>query len=73
MEFEGQLTYNEVYADFQNDKEKYFDIVGSSFPWIKKYTRVYDFKDPFYEYYPDGQINACYTALDHHVVSGRGE
>lgn len=28
---------------------------------------------PFYRWFPDGQINACYNALDVHVADGRAE
>ena len=31
-----------------------------------------DSNPPFYRWFPDGQINACYNALDIHVESGRG-
>lgn len=40
---------------------------------MKKYTKVMEFKDPFYEYYTDGEINASYAALDHHINEGRGD
>ena len=32
-----------------------------------------DSTPPFYRWFPDGEINACYNALDLHVEQGRGE
>lgn len=34
---------------------------------------MYEIDEPFYKWYPDGLINACYTSLDIHVIEGRGE
>ncbi len=31
-----------------------------------------DRNPPFYRWFPDGELNACYNALDVHVESGRG-
>ena len=36
-------------------------------------TLLDDSRPPFYRWYPDGVINACYNALDVHVTAGRGE
>jgi propionyl-CoA synthetase len=42
--------------------------------WYKSPTQILDSsKPPFYRWYPDGEINACYNALDVHVEQGRGE
>ncbi len=42
--------------------------------WYKEPTQILDdSKPPFYRWYPDGEINACYNALDRHVDEGNGE
>jgi propionyl-CoA synthetase len=42
--------------------------------WYTAPTQILDSsKPPFYRWYPDGEINACYNALDVHVEQGRGE
>ncbi|CDW79766.1 acyl-synthetase [Stylonychia lemnae] len=68
-----KVLYSEEYKNFRDDKFTYFDEVGKSFPWIKQYTQLYEFDDPFYKWYPDGLINACYTSLDIHIKEGRGD
>ncbi|KZX58747.1 propionyl-CoA synthetase [Halioglobus sp. HI00S01] len=42
--------------------------------WFKTPQKVLDDSEPpFYRWFPDGQTNACYNALDVHVAEGRGE
>lgn len=42
--------------------------------WFEPPTTLLDDTDPpFYRWFPDGVVNACYNALDRHVASGRGE
>ncbi|AQA18586.1 propionyl-CoA synthetase [Halioglobus japonicus] len=42
--------------------------------WFKTPQQVLDDSEPpFYRWFPDGQTNACYNALDVHVAEGRGE
>jgi propionyl-CoA synthetase len=36
-------------------------------------TLLDDSRPPFYRWFPDGATNACYNALDYHVLNGRGE
>ena len=42
--------------------------------WYKPPSEVLDDSNPpFYRWYPDGETNACYNALDIHVEQGRGD
>ena len=42
--------------------------------WHKQYTKVLDdSKKPLYRWFPDGEINICYNAIDKHVDRGFGE
>lgn len=42
--------------------------------WHKRYTKVLDeSKAPLYRWFPDGEINICYNALDKHIEKGNGE
>ncbi len=66
-------SYNEAYAKFLEHKEEFFDELGRSFAWIKEPTRTFDFLDPFYRWFPDGEMNACHNALDIHIENGHGE
>ena len=42
--------------------------------WHKPFTKTLDWSHaPFAKWFEDGQINACYNALDRHVLAGLGE
>ncbi len=42
--------------------------------WFKTPTKGVDTsKSPFNQWFADGEINACYNAIDVHVANGRGE
>jgi propionyl-CoA synthetase len=42
--------------------------------WYRKPSKILDSSNPpFYRWYPDGEVNACYNALDVHVANGRGD
>ncbi|GAB5414158.1 MAG: propionyl-CoA synthetase [Congregibacter sp.] len=41
--------------------------------WFQAPRQLLDDRNPpFYRWFPDGEINACYNALDVHVAHGRG-
>jgi propionyl-CoA synthetase len=41
--------------------------------WTKKFTKVLDTSDQYlHKWYPDGEMNICYNAVDRHVDEGRG-
>ena len=42
--------------------------------WTREPQRVLDDSNPpFYRWFPDGELNTCYNALDRHVDGGRGD
>ena len=42
--------------------------------WQKPFTQTLDWSDaPFAKWFADGQINACFNALDRHVIAGNGD
>ena len=42
--------------------------------WYRAPKQLLDDRNPpFYRWYPDGITNACYNALDIHVLAGRGD
>ena len=66
-------SYNEAYDEFRENKEKYYQQLGKTFAWLKPPTKTFEFKDPFYRWFPDGEVNACHNALDIHIEEGRGD
>ncbi len=42
--------------------------------WHKPFTQTLDWSEaPFAKWFADGQINACFNALDRHVIAGNGD
>lgn len=67
-------AFNDLYNHSINDKESFWEEASKSVHWHKKPTKILDTSDsPFNKWFPDGQLNACYNALDIHIEQGRGE
>jgi hypothetical protein len=59
-----------------NDREGYWETLANhpDVLWHKKFTKVLDSSNaPLYRWYPDGEINMCYNAIDKHVDRGNGD
>ncbi|WP_353509011.1 acetyl-coenzyme A synthetase N-terminal domain-containing protein, partial [Intrasporangium sp.] len=41
--------------------------------WSKDFTQVLQWDAPFAKWYADGELNACYNAVDRHVEAGNGD
>jgi propionyl-CoA synthetase len=62
-----------LYKRSIEDKTGFFDELAGRVHWHKKYTKVLDDSDPYlHRWFPDGEINIAYNALDRHVQAGLG-
>jgi propionyl-CoA synthetase len=67
-------SYAELHARSLKDPEGFWGEVAGGIDWVKKWDRVLDSsRPPFYRWFPGGQLNTCYNALDRHVAAGRGD
>ncbi|HEX7480862.1 MAG TPA: propionyl-CoA synthetase [Polyangiales bacterium] len=56
------------------DPQAFWGQAAQAIHWTKPPQRTLDdSRAPFYRWYPDGELNTCYNALDRHVESGRAE
>jgi len=56
------------------DPEGFWGEAARGIDWITQPRRVLDdSRPPFYRWFPGGQLNTCYNALDRHVIAGRGD
>ena len=63
-----------VYERWQQDPEGFWAEAAEAVAWTKAPTQVLDSsRPPFYRWFPDGELNSCYNALDHHVATGRSD
>ena len=68
------VKYQRAYEESINNPEGFWGKAAEEIIWYKKYSRVFDdSNEPFYRWFPDGELNTCYNALDYHVANGRAE
>jgi propionyl-CoA synthetase len=66
-------SYDEVYRASMTDPEGFWLAAAAAIDWRVKPVRALDCSDPpFYRWYPDGELNVCFNAVDRHVEAGRG-
>jgi propionyl-CoA synthetase len=67
-------SYEQTYRRSIDDPEGFWGEAARLIDWIRKPTQVLDISElPFVHWFPDGELNTCYNALDRHVEAGRGE
>ena len=65
--------YDEVYARSLREPEAFWAEAAAELHWYKKWDRVLDDSAaPFIKWFPGGETNTCYNAVDRHVANGRG-
>ena len=68
------MTYNDVYAAWKADPERFWMQAACAIDWDQKPSRaVFDDRAPFYEWFADGMVNTCWNAVDRHVEAGHGD
>lgn len=67
-------SYNTEYAQSRDDSDRFWMDIAMRLPWYQQpQTALSNDKLGSQSWFPDGEMNTCYMALDHHVASGRGE
>ena len=70
----SMTTYRDLYAAAQADIEGFWMEAASGIDWHKAPTQALDSSQPpFHRWFPDGEMNTCFNAVDRHVAAGRGE
>ncbi|MGV3016138.1 acetate--CoA ligase [Rothia sp. 88186D007BW] len=64
-----------IYQEAQEKgKEFWAEQARNLLTWYKPFTETLDWSNPpFAKWFADGQLNACYNAVDRHVEAGRGQ
>ena len=66
--------YNDVFRTSVDDPETFWLGAAAAIDWQVPPTRALDSANPpFYRWFPDGELNVAYNALDRHIDAGRGE
>ncbi|WP_444668184.1 propionyl-CoA synthetase [Cereibacter changlensis] len=68
------MAYADIYAASLNDPEGFWMEQAGKIDWVTPPTRALNGeKAPFYSWFADGTLNACWNAVDRHVEAGRGK
>ncbi|TWF96180.1 propionyl-CoA synthetase [Saccharopolyspora dendranthemae] len=66
--------YAQIYRRSLTDREGFWLDAARAIDWDREPTRALDDSAaPMYRWFPDGELNTCFNALDRHVRDGRGE
>ncbi|MER7013774.1 propionyl-CoA synthetase [Saccharopolyspora sp. NPDC000359] len=67
-------AYAEAHRRSLTDREGFWLDAAAAIEWVREPSRALDdAADPFFRWFPDGELNTCFNALDRHVRDGRGE
>ena len=67
-------AYSEAYRLSLDEPEEFWLDAARAVDWTRPPTHALDASNPpFYRWFPDGELNTSYNALDRHVEAGRGD
>ncbi|MFC4002457.1 propionyl-CoA synthetase [Prauserella oleivorans] len=67
-------AYADTYRRSLDDPEGFWLEAAQAVSWTREPTRALDSsRAPFYRWFPDGELNTAYNALDRHIEQGRGD
>lgn len=65
---------DEYLRSIQNPEEFWGEVGANMVHWDKPFEKVMDDNNPpFTKWYVGGYLNACYNAIDRHIIAGRGD
>ena len=66
--------YHEVYAAWQRDPDAFWAEAARDIDWVTPPRTVFDADQGVYgAWFVDGEVNACFNAVDRHVAAGRAD
>jgi propionyl-CoA synthetase len=67
------MAYADLYRQSLEDPEGFWMEAAEAIDWVKRPSRaLFSDRAPFYEWFADGELNACWNAVDRHVAAGNG-
>jgi propionyl-CoA synthetase len=67
-------TYRRAFEQAMSSPEVFWERAAADIHWEKRYKRVFDDSNaPLYRWFPGGELNTCYNAIDFHVEHGRAD
>ncbi len=66
--------YRDAHLRSLADPDAFWSAAADAVTWsIEPSTALDASRPPFYRWFPDGELNTCFNALDRHVAAGRGD
>ena len=67
-------NYSSLYQSAVADNTGFWGEAAKSIDWVTPPQQMLDSSvKPFHRWFPDGEMNSCYNAVDRHVAAGRGD
>ena len=67
-------NYSSLYQSAVADNTGFWGEAAKSIDWVTPPQQMLDSSvEPFHRWFPDGEMNSCYNAVDRHVAAGRGD
>ncbi|MGI9064595.1 MAG: propionyl-CoA synthetase [Pseudonocardiaceae bacterium] len=67
-------SHEQVYRRSMTDPDGFWSEAAAAIDWYRKPKQIVDRENPpFYRWFPDGELNTCYNAIDRHIADGRGD
>ncbi len=68
------MGYQDEYARSISDPNGFWMEAAEGIDWVKTPSKaLFEENAPLYEWFADGELNACWNAVDRHVEAGHGE
>ena len=66
--------YEETYGQWRRDPEEFWRAASAAIDWDRLPAAIVDrSRKPSPEWFPGGELNTCFNALDRHTLAGRAE
>ncbi len=66
-------NYPKTWQRSISDPEGFWREAAAAITWYHEPSTVLDDTSaPFYRWFPDGELNVCFNAIDRHIDLGRG-
>jgi acetyl-CoA synthetase len=62
-----------IYEEAERDYQEFWASWARKLEWIKPFTSVLEWNEPFARWFGDGELNVSANCLDRHVAAGLGE
>ena len=68
------MKYNQLYQESIKNPQEFWMNEAKRIKWFKSPTVAFKKdEEDLYRWFPDGEMNTCYLALDRHIEEGRGD